>query len=278
MVRTLRRNRGALIAAGTLCVVAVVTVEGPTVIWAAGTLALVVGLTAQWLFTRAQRPPRDRDATAVVLAPPVTGRWMALNGPARKVPSHGTHSHAQTYAVDLLYNPEGTDATRAMRFGWVWPPMRRPRSYPGFGRPLVAPAAATVVEAVDGGRDHLCRTSLPGLALMSVEGFVRSLGRPRHLLGNHLVLDLGDGVYAVFAHLRRGSLRVAAGDRVAAGRPLAECGNSGNSSVPHLHFQLMDGPDVLTARGLPFAWRYADDDGAEHTGVPENLSHLTAAP
>lgn len=278
MRHRLRRGCGALTAAGTVCVLVVVTVRGPVAIWAAGTLALVAGLLGQWLLVRGQRPPKDRHRPPVALAAPVAGRWLALNGPAGKVPSHGTHSHAQSYAIDLLYDPDGTDATRAMKFAWLWPLLRRPESYPGFGRPLLAPADAVVVEVVDGRRDHLARMSPPSIAAMYLEGFVRSLGHPGHLLGNHLVLDLGDGVYAAYAHLRRGSPLVAAGDRVSAGQPLAECGNSGNSSVPHLHYQLMDGPDVLTARGLPFSWEYTDDDGRRHSGVPENLTHLTTGP
>ncbi|MGW7616164.1 hypothetical protein ACWGLG_09920 [Streptomyces antimycoticus] len=70
-------------------------------------------------------------------------------------------------------------------------------------------------------RDHLSRTSLPGLAYLHLEGFIRSLGWPRHLWGNNLVLKLDQGVYAGFGHLRRGSLRVAVGDRVTVGRQLA---------------------------------------------------------
>ena len=84
------------------------------------------------------------------------------------------------------------------------------------------------------------------------------------------------GVYAALAHLRRGSVRVRPGDRVAAGQPLAECGNSGNSSEPHLHFQLMDHPSVLLAAGLPLrfaAYRVGDADRA---GVPRNLEPFTA--
>lgn len=48
---------------------------------------------------------------------------------------------------------------------------------------------------------------MPGVLDLLLEGFVRSQGRPRHLLGNHVVLDLGDGVFAVFAHVRRGDPR-----------------------------------------------------------------------
>src|SRR5918995_76764 len=66
-----------------------------------------------------------------------------------------------------------------------------------------------------------------------------------------------DRVYAALAHLRRGSPRVRPGDWVAAGQQLAACGNSGNSTEPHLHFQLMDHPSVLLAAGLPLRFGQA---------------------
>ncbi len=97
---------------------------------------------------------------------------------------------------------------------------------------------------------------------MLVEGSVRELFGVHRIFGNHVVLDLGNGTYAAYAHLRRGSLTVREGDRVRAGQLIARCGNSGNSSEPHLHFQLMDGPDPDTARGLPFRWH--------GIGVPRN--------
>jgi murein DD-endopeptidase MepM/ murein hydrolase activator NlpD len=90
---------------------------------------------------------------------------------------------------------------------------------------------------------------------MLIEGSVREMSGVRHILGNHVVLDLGNGIYAAYAHLQRGSLCVREGDRVHAGQVLARCGNSGNSSEPHLHFQLMDDPDPDAARGIPFTWR-----------------------
>lgn len=124
-------------------------------------------------------------------------------------------------------------------------------------------ADATVVHASDGRRDHLSRNSGPALAyLMLVEASLRDMAGARWIVGNHLVLDLGDGTYAAYAHLRRGSLRVRAGDTVRAGQLLAHCGNSGNSTEPHVHFQLMDHPDLDVARGIPFTWR--------GIGVPAN--------
>jgi hypothetical protein len=268
----LLKSHGLLFVAGAVCILA--NGRGLNPLWFTGVALVVVGLVLGAVATYRQRPAGEQEPRLIPV--PVTGRLMAVNGPATKVPSH-THSLAQTYAVDVKHVPAGDDtaAVEAPPFRWLWPVVRRPDAYPTFGRPLTAPADGTVVAASDRQRDHLTRTSGPGLIYLYAEGWVRSLGLPRHLLGNHLVLDVGDGVHAVFAHLRKGSVRVSAGERVTAGQQLAECGNSGNSSEPHLHFQLMDGPDVATAHGVPFAWHYRDDDGHEHTGVPEDFTHFT---
>ena len=74
------------------------------------------------------------------------------------------------------------------------------------------------------------------------------------LLGNHVILRCGD-VYAGFAHLTTGSVAVEDGQQVRVGDVLGRVGHTGNSSAPHLHFQLMDGPDPLTAHGIPCAFR-----------------------
>ncbi|MFD4017994.1 M23 family metallopeptidase [Streptomyces sindenensis] len=230
-------------------------------------LALMVATTT--LQARAAAP-RGEPRPPVEVEPPVTGRWSALNSPADKVPSHGTHGYGQTYAIDIVADPETAEGEAPARpaFRPLWPLFRRNSAFPAFGAPLLAMADATVVTASDGQRDHLSRNSLPGLVyLMFVESSVRSILGAHRVIGNHVVLDLGDGTYAVYAHVRRGSLRVKAGDTVRAGQPIGSVGNSGNSSEPHLHVHLMDSPDLDDARGVPFTWR--------GVGVPANGETFT---
>ncbi|MFE1482173.1 M23 family metallopeptidase [Streptomyces fimicarius] len=230
-------------------------------------LALMVATTT--LQARAAAP-RGEPRPPVEVGPPVTGRWTALNSPADKVPSHGTHVYGQTYAIDIVADPEAGEGEPPARpaFRWLWPFFRRNRAFPAFGAPLLAVADATVVRASDGRRDHLSRTSLPALLyLMLIEGNVRSIIGVHRIIGNHVILDLGDSTYAVYAHLQRGSLRVGPGDRVRAGQRLGRVGNSGNTTEPHLHFHLMDGPDPDSARGVPFTWR--------GVGVPANGETFT---
>jgi murein DD-endopeptidase len=73
-----------------------------------------------------------------------------------------------------------------------------------------------------------------------------------NVVGNYLILELGQGRFALYAHLQPGSLRVKLGDKVKAGEVMARLGNSGNSDAPHLHFHLMDANSPLGAEGLPY--------------------------
>jgi hypothetical protein len=79
---------------------------------------------------------------------------------------------------------------------------------------------------------------------------------PGAIGGNHggRAIDRG-GPFVLIAHLRRGSLQVRVGEHVAAGRHIGGCGNSGNSTQPHIHLQVTDSTDWASARGLPLAFR-----------------------
>jgi hypothetical protein len=190
----------------------------------------------------------------VSMGSPVAGRWQAVTTPAEKVPSHGLHAYGQTYALDLVVPHDG----RTSRW---WPITRPPDAFPAFGRPVTAARAGTVVRTTDWQRDHRSRDSLPGIAFVLVEGVLRELLGPVGLLGNHVVLAHDDGTHTTYAHLKKGSVRVEPGERVGAHQVIAACGNSGNSTEPHLHFQVQDLPNPLVAAGLPVTFHDVRDGG-----------------
>jgi hypothetical protein len=224
-------------------VIAIVLVDLPPWTWLLPLLFISLALI---------RPPRAEDPEPRWVEAPVRGRWVGLNSPADKVPSHGVRAYGQEYAVDILH-PAEPDAPRTLGWGLG---LREPDMFSCFGEPVHAVADGVVVAADDRLRDQRSRSSWPAVIwMMTVGALVRELAGPRFILGNHVVLDHGDGVFSTYAHLRRGSLRVSVGERVGAGQQLAEVGNTGNTSEPHLHVQLMDRADVNAAAGLPFRWR-----------------------
>jgi hypothetical protein len=228
------------------------------VLMAGGILLWVVGVGLSFV------PVTPRVAARAVCSP-VAGRWVAINSPSSRVPSHGTHALGQTFAVDLVYEPRPGGRPQ---FG-TGPGFRPPEAFPGFGQPVRAPADGRVVAVRDTARDHRSRSTWPALGYLMVEGVIRELGGSRHLMGNMIVLDLGDHTYAALAHLQHGSVTVRPGQRVRRGDPIARCGNSGNSSEPHVHVQLMDHPKALFAAGLPVTFADVPD------GIPATNQSMT---
>jgi hypothetical protein len=223
----------------------------------------------------------------VVVRPPVHGRWLAVNSPADHVPSHGLLAYGQSHAVDLVHVPEGTERVRYGGRGLRGLP---PEGFAGFGRPVHAPVDGVVVRAVDRFRDHRARTTYPQILYLLVSGTFRELRGAGGLMGNHVVLRAAEGsaegsaegTYVVLAHLRRGSVRVRAGDVVRAGEVVGGCGNSGNSSEPHVHVQVMDHRWPWCAAGLPMAFAAAGGapsmpSGREPVTWPEPDGAQTAA-
>ena len=120
------------------------------------------------------------------------------------------------------------------------PLMRRPETFPGFGQPIFAPADGKVVRTRGWWRDHWSRNSWPALLFLFLEGPARELLGPGGLLGNHVVLDVGDGTYAALAHLKRDSIRVTRGRPSELASSWPSVGTRATPSEPHIHFQLMD--------------------------------------
>lgn len=196
-------------------------------------------------------------ADPVVLDLPFRGRWQARNSPARRVPSHGSHLFGTTYAIDFVaVDATGRSAPRNWRSA-LW--REDPRGFAGFGAPVLAPVGGRVVAVHDGEDDHVARRSqLTLVGYLLTQGRRARLGAPG-VAGNHVAIALGEtGPNVLVAHLRRGSVRVGLGDLVEVGEQIGECGNSGNSTQPHVHVQVTDSIDPTSCRGLPMTFRRPD--------------------
>ncbi|MCR2763151.1 M23 family metallopeptidase [Microbacterium sp. zg.B48] len=190
----------------------------------------------------------------VVLELPFRGTWRAEMSPARRVPSHGTHLFGVTYAIDFV----AVDARgRSAPPGWrAVLGSEEPATFRGFGQPVLAPAAGTVVSVHDGEPDHVGRRSPLTLLPYLLGQAARVRAGIGAIAGNHVVIALGPaGPFVTLVHLRLGSPQVEVGDVVAVGDSLAECGNSGNSTQPCVHVQVTDSMDWNRARGLPIVFR-----------------------
>ncbi len=140
---------------------------------------------------------------------------------------------AQRFAVDW----EQIDSSR--RFVKRGGDPAKPADYTIYGQRAIAAADATVVQVIDGLRDQTPGALPQGVTLPEADG-------------NAVVARLDDGLYMLYAHLQRGSIKVKKGDEVKRGDLLGLVGNSGNTSAPHLHFHVMDGPSALTSEGVPY--------------------------
>jgi hypothetical protein len=201
-------------------------------------------------------PARGRSDQEVEISLPFAGRWLARNSPARRVPSHGTDLFGERYAIDFVGvdDRHRTAGTRDWRTLVATEP---PERFVAFGRPVLAPGDGTVVQVHHAETDHEARRSQLALVPYALGQAGRLRRGAGAVAGNHVVLHLRDSdTFVLLAHLQMGSVRVAPGQEVAAGLQIARCGNSGNSTQPHVHLQVMDSADPFVARGLPMTFHH----------------------
>ena len=208
-------------------------------------LALTMAFTAEGrldgLVVRPDTPPTEAPSAYLdyqaktPLRLPFRGEWLVYWGGRTLETNHHAASRSQRFAHDLIIVRDGKTHRGDGK---------RLEDYYSYGEPVLAPAAGTVVWVQD---------SLPDQAPGSTD--------PEHPVGNGMVIDHGNGEFSLFAHLSPGTLRVKAGERVKPGQELGRCGNSGNTSEPHLHYHLQNGPTMAEADGLPARFHELMVDG-----------------
>ncbi len=181
--------------------------------------------------------------TKTELQLPFEGEWTVLWGGRTLDVNYHTVYPDQRFAYDLLVMRDGVshtgDGTSL-------------EDYHCWGLRVLAPGRGSVHAAGDGHDDNV-----PG-----------EMDR-EHALGNHVILDHGNGEYSFLSHLQKGSVAVEVGDEVDVGTFLGRCGNSGSATEPHIHYHLQDTPDFIQGRGMPAQFRdYVADGEFVERGEP----------
>lgn len=201
--------------------------------------------------------PVSRYQPATTYRAPVDGRWMVVS--SADAAQHHRWVVSSEFAIDIIRMRKDFKSHKGTG--------ERLTDYATFGAPVLAAADGVVVAARDDRPDNAAMMRRPGEAFDAYMERVASLQQAilaehgfEGAAGNHILIRHANGEHTLYAHLREGSLRVKAGDEVRAGDAIAQAGSSGNSTEPHLHFQIIDGPDLNSARGLPFEFTGLKDD------------------
>jgi len=197
---------------------------------------------------------------AIVGQLPFKTMTVAINTPADQIPSHGTDEWGQRYAYDLVPVLAGDSAKAGSKDLYLKGSMFQHtlfgvpvENFQAWGQDVLSPFPGTVVSVQDGWEDR-ARPWLPKEIIRSVFFTKPPEGEDiRSLAGNNVVIKTEHG-YLFLAHFQKNSILIEVGESISVGQKLGLVGNSGNSTMPHLHIHLMDGPDARTAKGIPFAF------------------------
>jgi murein DD-endopeptidase MepM/ murein hydrolase activator NlpD len=179
----------------------------------------------------------------VALRLPFKGNWLVLSGGRSVAENHHASTVDQRFAADITTIKHGRifsgDGTRL-------------EQYFCYGQRVLAPGDGTVVEVHDGIPDNPINAPLASPPA-----------------GNFVMIDYGNSEFSLMAHLKLGSIKVKAGDKVRSREKIGKCGNSGNASVPHLHMHMQNTPVLFEGEGLPLQFQdYLADKKFVKTGEP----------
>lgn len=202
-------------------------------------------------------PVPVNKSPVVVISSPLRGEnWLAGNGPSNTsqhrrafIPIEGHAYISQRFAIDWvqLY-PDGKTFHGDLSDN---------KNYRAYGTEIHAVADGIVTATKDG-----IQQNTPGAKSLAVPITLETIG------GNHVIMEIGNGLYAFYAHMVQGSVRVKVGDKVRRGDVIGLLGNSGNSSEPHLHFQICNANSELGSEGLPYAFAWYELQGTGSVSDP----------
>lgn len=192
---------------------------------------------------------------AVTIEFPLRGEWQAPTTPAKQVPSHGTNRMGLRYAFDFLQvdweqNKKPFHRLSSLRYLLMGVPLEACYCW---GQEIFAPCDGEILTVTDGIPERKTVHWLvdSAIAIKNAATFNERRDKYSQIAGNYLVMKCAEDVYIAFVHLQTDSIAVAPNEKIKKGTFLGRVGHSGNSTSPHLHFQVMDSSDIANAKGIP---------------------------
>lgn len=165
---------------------------------------------------------------------PFVGRWTVVNGGVTEKISHSWEIPTQRYAYDFLILDQNGKSCCGDE--------TKPSSFYCYGKDILAPADGTIAEVGKGNPD----SRITKKRIVSCDS--------HDIRGNYILIEHANQEYSLLAHLKPDSILVSVGQKVKCGEKIAQCGNSGNTTEPHLHFHIQQGKSFYTSPGLPIVF------------------------
>ncbi len=193
----------------------------------------IIGLVIISIKAKGNLPSTDNYSSSIDYILPFSGKWLVVNGGVTKEHSHSWDMYTQRYAYDFIMVDSEFNSFKGEESD--------PNSFYCYSKDILACAAGVVVEVKDQYKDSYIDRK-------------KAYCDASDLRGNFIVIKHSDDEFSTIAHLKKGSINVEVGDKVIQGQVIGKCGNSGNSSEPHIHFQLQSAQPFFTSFGLPIAF------------------------
>ena len=195
----------------------------------------------------------------MIVSFPLEGIYNSPNTPGSNIPSHGTNSFGETYAIDFVMIQENDLLKKTYRnsfFQYLFKGLKLHDFY-GWGQTVVSPVSGVVV-----GLENNIEERNPVNIFTDYKNTIKVTKQyisndvsHKSITGNYVMIKISENEFALLAHLKKGSVNLEVGQKINVHDKIGELGHSGNSLMPHLHMQFMDTDDFKIARGIPFAFK-----------------------
>ncbi|MEJ7838496.1 MAG: Cpe/LpqF family protein [Thermomicrobiales bacterium] len=212
--------------------------------------------------------PQVDTLAPIAVNAPFEGAWLTIWGGNSEFLNYHAVSPQQRYALDLAVWQNGASfAGNGLEV----------EDYHAYGQSLYAPVAGEVVSVESALPD------MPSALAQQVDPAVAEAAAAQAAeqtpVGNHVVLQIEDGLFVFLAHMMPGTATVAVGDTVTVSELLGRVGNSGNTSEPHIHLHVQTSPDLLdpAAAGVPIVWNAVAVNGQSSGDASPEQSDIVEA-